>query len=191
MVFRSKPSSGSVNNGDREFDICDSPPSSPNRNAAFSLLAPEVGFLPDFRNGDVDCGEAVLILRPPDARESASSIHAKDEFAMVDLVGTGAFGRRGFAFASDSDGVTGGLGVSALGLSVLTALAALRSSKRGVPGSCFLPNFDFASSSGTNGDGLDNSGFLWATKVGLDPGIRGEALGVINSVGSGIVESSR
>jgi hypothetical protein len=73
--------------------ILDSAPSSPKRNAAFSLFGPEFGRLPDLRNGDGDLGGEDLWEDPEVV--SGSSIHEKLDCAMLDLVGTGAFGLAG------------------------------------------------------------------------------------------------
>jgi len=71
-------------------DILDSAPSSPKRKAAFSLFGPEVGRLPDLRNGDADLGGDDLAgVREG---ESDSSIQLNEDCAMVERVGTGAFG---------------------------------------------------------------------------------------------------
>jgi len=95
-----KPCSVSANRGGLVLLILDSPPSSPNRKAAFSRLGPETGLLPDLRNGETDFGGDDLTLDTEET--SGSSIHENEEFAIVDRVGTGAFGRSGIA-ASGSD----------------------------------------------------------------------------------------
>lgn len=56
IVPRWNPSSGSASGSILEPVLLDSPPSSPKRNAAFSLLGPVVGRLPDFKNGDEGFG---------------------------------------------------------------------------------------------------------------------------------------
>src|SRR6266536_2398774 len=50
-------------------------PSSPKRNAVLSRLGPEIGRLPDFRNGDEDFGGDDLGADPEET--SGSSIQAK------------------------------------------------------------------------------------------------------------------
>lgn len=93
MSFKSNPSS-TLAEGDLKSVTCKSPPSSPNRNAAFSRLAPEIGFrLVDETKVDVDFGGAPLMPRPDVGASSESSIHEKDEFAIVERVGTGTAGR--------------------------------------------------------------------------------------------------
>src|SRR5882757_6429168 len=56
IVPRRNPSSASNNGFNLELAILDSAPSSPKRNAAFSLPGPEFGRLPDFKNGDEGFG---------------------------------------------------------------------------------------------------------------------------------------
>lgn len=68
----------------------DSPPSSPNKNAAFSRLGPDVGRLPDLRNGDTEFGGDGFVEEADGV--SGSSIHEKLDCAILDRVGTGAFG---------------------------------------------------------------------------------------------------
>jgi hypothetical protein len=76
MLPSLKPSSSSVKRGNLELAILDSAPSSPKRNAAFSRFGPEVGFLPDLRNGDEGFGGDDLagVLDP----DSDSSIQLKE-----------------------------------------------------------------------------------------------------------------
>jgi len=94
MGFKSNPSSALAKEGDLESVVCDSPASSPNKKAAFSRLTPEVGFLlDDATNGDVDFGGEPLMPGPEVEELSESSIHEKDEFAIVERVGTGTTGR--------------------------------------------------------------------------------------------------
>ena len=66
---------------------------SPNRKAAFSRPEPDAGRLPDLRNGDGDFGGEDLWEDPEVV--SGSNIHEKLDCAMLDLVGTGAFGLAG------------------------------------------------------------------------------------------------
>lgn len=82
-----KTSSESSNNGGLAFG---SPPSSPNKKAAFSRFGPDVGRLPDLRNGDADFGGDDLAEELEGV--SGSSIHEKLDCAILDRVGTGAFG---------------------------------------------------------------------------------------------------
>ena len=56
------PSSASLTGGSLGPDASNSPPSSPKRNAAFSRLAPDVGRLVDFKNGDEDFGVVVVVV---------------------------------------------------------------------------------------------------------------------------------
>ena len=100
MVPRLKTSSVSFKVGNFTLFILDSPPSSPKRNAAFSRPTPEAGRLPDFKNGDGDFGGDDL-SPGPDA--SGSNIQENEDCAILDLVGTGAFGR---STASTSDSGT-------------------------------------------------------------------------------------
>lgn len=79
-----------------------SPPSSPNKKAAFSRLGPDVGRLPDLRNGDADLGGD----DDPDGA-SDSSIHEKLDCAILDRVGTGAFGLVESAFPATSSELFG------------------------------------------------------------------------------------
>lgn len=90
---RLKASSALIKTGCLVLFILNSPPSSPKRNAAFSLFGPEFGRLPDLRNGDGDLGGEDLWEDPEVV--SGSSIHEKLDCAMLDLVGTGAFGLAG------------------------------------------------------------------------------------------------
>lgn len=87
-----KPSSASTNDANLVFFNRVSVPPSPKRNAAFSRPGPVVGRLPDLRKGDDDFGGDDM----PDAMGSVlsgSSIHEKEDCAIVDRVGTGALGR--------------------------------------------------------------------------------------------------
>jgi len=86
--MRLKPSSTSANAGNLAPVMFDSPPSSPKRNAALSRFGPDVGFLPDFRNGEDEFGAEGL-----SGESVGSSIQEKEELAIVERVGTGARGR--------------------------------------------------------------------------------------------------
>ncbi len=78
--------------------VLDSPPSSPNKNAAFSRFGPEVGRLPDLRNGEADLGGDDLVEDPEGV--SGSSIHEKLDCAILDRVGTGALGLADATFSA-------------------------------------------------------------------------------------------
>lgn len=95
----------------------DSPPSSPKRNAAFSRLGPEVGFLPDFKNGEPDFGGEDGLLDIGDA--SGSSIQENDEFAIVDRVGTGGFGRMESVTSDSEPDIGSGVVISAGGVAII------------------------------------------------------------------------
>ena len=73
------PSSASLTGGSLGPDASNSPPSSPKRNAAFSRLAPDVGRLVDFKNGDEDFGVVVVVVVSVElvGVSGCSNIHCK------------------------------------------------------------------------------------------------------------------
>jgi len=90
-VFSLNPSSISPNSDNLPSVLSVFVPSSPNRKAAFSRLASVVGRFPVFKNGDIVLGGDDLLLDGDVT--SGSSIQENEELAMLDRVGTGAFGR--------------------------------------------------------------------------------------------------
>lgn len=188
--------------------MLDSPPSSPKRNAAFSRPTPEVGRLEDLKKGDVDLGGDDLV---PTAEEvSGSNIQENEDCAMLDRVGTGAFGRSDGPEESPSASVS-------IELTFLDSPGAIVFCERGFVGSSTSgEGLPLLGEGGTccmslgcvvtflgSAIGLEiasNSGDLLCTRSEADEGcdptapFPGDEAGVTEgaeSSGSGIAESSR
>ena len=191
------PSSTSGIGGNLGLELLESPPSSPNKNAAFSRLAPDVGRLDDFKKGEDDLGVDALGLELEDS--SGSSIHAKLDCAMVDRVGS-ATGLADRCFSTVGSMVVvcsnsrGGIVAEGLGLDSALALVVSISLAGGAGGTALASGREVTSTFGIGGIGVLGR----ATCTGSTPSI--EIFGFCNglevmisegSVGRGIVESSR
>ena len=197
--FKSNPSATLAEEGDLESVNCDSPPSSPNKNAAFSRLAPEIGFLLDgVANEDGDLGNGSLLPRPDVEESSESSIHEKEELAIVERVGTGTAGRfRWPCEVIESFGSGLVLIVAPRSGVVSSNFVFSGATIEGVEIGVTSAPVDFGTGSGIDGVmviGVGDSGLFCGVGIGLDAesddvGIAEEDIS--SSAGSGIVESSR
>ena len=190
-----KSSSASGIGGNLGLEVLESPPSSPNRNAAFSLLAPEVGRLDDFRKGDDD--DLGGDLEPGLDDSSGSSIHAKLDCAIVDRVGRGTgLASGGFSVLGSRVVVCGSSseGIMAVGARFNSGSASTVLFLLGVWGGMRSATVVDVDSDKPNGLGV----FGRATSVGSAGSIKTfvcciglDGMTSELSVGKGIVESSR
>ncbi len=169
--------------------MLDSPPSSPKRNAAFSRFGPEVGLLPDLRKGEPDLGGDDL-----DACEmSGSNIHEKLDCAILDLVGTGAFGL--IAKPSSTGWVASFCDSASKRICAISSLDDCSGIELGWSGVSSAANVVFSAADSAvdepGGSGVITCKGSRGGGSGVVADVGGERVGCVESSGSGMVESSK